>query len=499
MDRVFDVVIIGGGINGCGCAADAALRGLSVLLVEQDDLASKTSSSSSKLIHGGLRYLEYFDFKLVKKALNERQMLLKLAPHLVHPLPIVLPHNKNMRPAWLLRLGLYLYDHLSRTNKLPSSKLIRRSSQSSWFSPLIKSLNKGFLFYDCLTDDSRLTLTNALQAKESGAIILTQTALIDAHKKDGLWHLNLQTNTASPFQVLAKTVINAAGPWVEPVNKLLNIPMQHTLSLIKGSHVVVHKLYDGEHAYLLQHDDQRVIFVIPYHGHTMIGTTDVSFVGKLDDISIEKTEIDYLFELIGRYFNKQLHQSDIINSWSGVRPLLSATGKNASALSRDYSFHCSSHPLPASITIYGGKITTYRQLATEVIDQLRAVFPQLPDSTTQTNPLPGTLLGTMHFDEYQHHAKEKYHWLDENILIRYLNSYGTRTELILSKCKNMNDLGRCFGDTLFDVEVKYLLRKEWAKTSDDILWRRTKLGLRIDAEHQDALKKYLEAVTSPAQ
>ncbi len=490
MDRVFDVVIIGGGINGCGCAADAALRGLSVLLVEQDDLASKTSSSSSKLIHGGLRYLEYFDFKLVKKALNERQMLLKLAPHLVHPLPIVLPHEKNMRPAFILRAGLFLYDHLSRINKLPNSKFIKRPPESPWFLPLLKRLKKGFLFYDCVTDDARLTISNALQAKQHGSTILTQTTLITAQANDNLWHLTLQTNTNEPFQVFAKTVINAAGPWVEPVSKLLNISMHHTLSLIKGSHIVVHKLYEGDHAYLLQHEDKRVVFIVPYHGHTMIGTTDVPFTGKLDDISIDSNEIDYLFALIRRYFTKPLHASDIINSWSGVRPLLSATGKNASSLSRDYSIHFSTLPAP-SLTLYGGKITTYRQLAQEAIDQLRAVFPELPDSQTNSAPLPGAIKGSMDFDAYQQHAKEKYHWLNEEILKRYLDSYGTRCELILNGCTEISSLGYCFGDTLYAVEVNYLIREEWAKTCEDILWRRTKLGLRIDAEGKEALANYL--------
>jgi len=490
MDRVFDVVIIGGGINGCSCAADATLRGLSVLLVEQDDLASKTSSSSSKLIHGGLRYLEYLDFKLVKKALNERQMLLKLAPHLVHPLPIVLPHDKNMRPAWLLRIGLFLYDHLSRINRLPKSTFIHRTAHSAWFIPLMDRLNKGFLFYDCVTDDARLTIANALQAREHGATIMTQTRLIKAEINEKLWQLTLQTASSTPFQAMARTVINAAGPWVEPVNQLLQIPLQHTMSLIKGSHVVVHKLYEGEHAYLLQHDDKRVVFVIPYHGHTMIGTTDVPFTGKLDDVSIETCEIDYLFALIGRYFKKQLHQKDIINTWSGVRPLLSAIGKNSSALSRDYTWHFSSQPA-TSVTIYGGKITTHRQLANESINQLRVVFPGLGDSLTHSTPLPGAMYGSMTFNEYQNHAHDKYHWLNENTLLRYLNSYGTRTEILLDGCKDMIDLGFCFGDTLYQVEVNYLIREEWATSCEDILWRRTKLGLRIDAVSQIALTNYI--------
>ena len=491
MDTVFDLVIIGGGINGCGCAADAAQRGLSVLLVEQGDLASKTSSSSSKLIHGGLRYLEYFDFKLVKKALNERQILLNLAPHLVHPLPIVLPHQKKMRPAWLLRAGLFLYDHLSKINQLPHSTTVYRNNRPLLFSPLVNSINKGFLFYDGMTDDARLTLSNALQAQEHGAGIMTRTALLHADNDDNnVWRLTLQTDSSPPYQVFTKAVINAAGPWVEPVAKILHTPLEHTMSLIKGSHVLVHKLYEGDHAYLLQNDDHRVVFVVPYHGHTMIGTTDTILTGKLDDIGIDADEIDYLFKLVSRYMNKPLHSRDIITTWSGVRPLLSAKGPSASALSRDYRYHYSSHPAP-SITIYGGKITTYRQLASEAITQLRAVFPTLPDSSTHKTPLPGAMLGTMRFDEYQQHAQEKYHWLDEDILTRYLNTYGTRTELLLAGCNSIHDLGVCFSETLYQVEVNYLLRKEWAHTSDDILWRRTKLGLQLDAESRCDLDRYI--------
>lgn len=490
-DYVYDVVIIGGGINGCGCAADAALRGLSVLLCEQDDLASKTSSSSSKLIHGGLRYLEQYDFKLVKKALNERQLLLNLAPHLVHPLPIVLPHEKNMRPTWLLRAGLFLYDHLSRTNRLPKTKFITRNKQPTYFTQLINRLKKGFLFYDAVTDDARLTIVNALQAKENGATIMTNTALIKAEIIENKWQLTLKSKSNTLIQVRAKAVINAAGPWVESVNILLNQPHQHAMSLVKGSHVVVHKLYDGNHAYLLQHDDQRVVFVIPYHGHTMIGTTDIPFKDNQSDVCINADEIDYLFTLIKRYFNKQLRKDDIITTWSGIRPLLSAMDKNPSALSREYAYHFSTSPAPI-VTLYGGKITTYRKLAEEAITQLRPIFIDMPASISDTTPLPGATMGRMTFHEYQSYAREKYHWLDENTLKRYLDTYGTRTEKILANCHAVNDLGLFFSETLYQVEVDYLMREEWATTCDDILWRRTKSGLTMNAISVCALNQYIK-------
>ena len=492
LNSIYDVVIIGGGINGAGCAADAALRGLSVLLCEQGDLASKTSSSSSKLIHGGLRYLEQFDFKLVQKALNEREILSRLAPHLIHPLPIFIPHKSTMRPAWFVRVGLFIYDHLSRINTLPHSRLIRRRHKSPCFVPLEANIKKGFLFYDCKTDDARLTLVNALQAKTHGAVILTQTALVKAETIENQWHLTLQTASGKNIQVKARSVINAAGPWVTPVNQLLHLQDTHTLSLVKGSHLVVHKLYEGEHGYLLQHDDERIVFVVPYHGQTMIGTTEVPFSGNLNDVHIEPAEIDYLFALVKRYFNQHLLQSDIITTWSGVRPLIATSETNPSALSREYDCHFSNIEAPA-VCIYGGKITTYRQLAADAIDTLSEVFKHLPASNTAMVTLPGAKLSGMTLTEYKHYAIEKYHWLDDQTRDRYLSLYGTLMENILSDCTNIDDLGICFADTLYQVEVDYLIRHEWATCIEDILWRRTKLGLTMDATHQKLLSDYVQA------
>ena len=488
--KMIDVVIIGGGINGCGCAADAAMRGLSVLLCEEDDLASKTSSSSSKLIHGGLRYLEHFDFALVKKALSERQKLLQLAPHLVHPLPFVLPYQKKGRPLWMLRAGLFLYDHLSRANKLPPSKLIKREQHPTYFAPLSHAFDKGFLFYDCTTDDARLTLANALQAKQHGARIMAQTKLTHAEVVGKEWQLTLQPKAAPAIKIHAKTVINAAGPWVESVTQMLQIPLAHHISLVKGSHLVVPKLYEGEHAFMLQHEDKRIVFAIPYHGYTMVGTTEVAFNSAIDPIHIEKGEIDYLCSLINHYFDRKIDEADILHTWSGIRPLLSEVGKTSTALSRDYAYHFSTDPAPA-VTLYGGKITTYRQLALQTINQLRAVFPHLPDSRTHTTPLPGATLDNMDFASYQHYACKKYPWLDKEIRARYLECYGTRTEQVLDGCRNMSDLGIYFGNTLYQIEVDYLINEEWAHNSDDIIWRRTKLGLTMDDQGKKALDAYL--------
>ncbi|MDA9271879.1 glycerol-3-phosphate dehydrogenase [bacterium] len=490
MERTYDLAIIGGGINGCGCAADAAMRGLSVLLCEQDDIASKTSSSSSKLIHGGLRYLEYYDFALVKKALDEQQILLNVAAHLVHPLPFVLPHTKKARPNWLLRAGLFLYDHLSRTNTLPNHRYIQRNKQAQYFTPLAAHINDGFIYYDCTTDDARLTLANAIQAKKNNATILTQTALVAATTIDNQWQLTLQPQSSTPFQIKAKAIINATGPWAELTNQLLKIPMHHPLSHVKGSHIVVPKQYEGEHAYVLQHDDQRIVFVMPYHGKTLIGTTEVLFTKALNDVQIEPSEINYLCALTQRYFKRKLTSQDILYTWSGIRPLLSAQNKKPTALSRDYAFHFSTQPAPA-ITIYGGKITTYRKLALNVVNQLQIVFPELPASNTETTPLPGATLGQMNFSAYQTFARNKYAWLDSKTLNRYLDTYGTLTEVILKDCNKPPDLGRCFMPTLYQVEIDYLRCEEWANTVDDILWRRTKLGLSMDANNYQALNDYM--------
>jgi glycerol-3-phosphate dehydrogenase len=496
MEQPFDVVIIGGGINGCGCAADAALRGLRVLLCEQDDLASKTSSSSSNLIHGGLRYLENYDFGLVKKALNERQKLLKIAPHLIRPLPFVLPYQKNLRPFWLLRMGLFIYDHLSRANLLPHSKPIRRSKDFLYFNPLEINLKKGFLFYDAATDDARLTITNARQAKEYGAIIMPHTKLIQAETLDNQWELTLQKKNGSKLKILARSIINAAGPWTKNVSSLLKIPLQYEISLIKGSHLVVPKLYEGNHAYILQHDDKRIVFVTPYHGFSMIGTTDVVFSDDPERILIDPNEIDYLCTLFNRYFNQQLTDKDIISSWSGVRPLLADKNKAASTLSRDYAYHYTDNPAPA-VTIYSGKITTYRHLAQKAVDQLRTIFPDLQHSLTETTPLPGAFFESMTFSDVKQQAYKKYSWLDKKILDRYLNSYGARINNLLMNCSKISDLGIDFTQTLYQIEVDYLIKNEWASSSEDLLWRRTKLGLLFDDNAIKKLSVYLkEALAS---
>lgn len=492
MDPVYDVTIIGGGINGCGCAADAALRGLSVALCEQGDIASQTSSKSSKLIHGGLRYLEHFEFSLVKKSLKERQTLLDIAPHLVRPLPFFIPYQSNMRPLWLLRAGLYLYDHLSTNNTLPRTKILHRESGHSEFEILHSTINKGMFYYDGMTNDARLTITNALQANAHGAHIHTYTTLMDAQVIDGVWHLTLQRQNGQTLQLKSKTLINATGPWVQEVNERLHIPMTQSLALIKGSHLVVPALYQGEHAYLLQNNDQRIIFAIPYHGHTLVGTTDVPFSGSLDKVAIDEDEIHYLCAVINRFFKRPINKEQIITTWSGVRPLIASEGKSPSTLSRDYMLHQTHHPAPA-VTVYGGKITTYRQLAEDAIDRLKPYFPHLKPSATALTKLPGAATPSLGYQDYLVEARRQYHWLDPQTLMRYLNTYGTLTDQVLDGCHQDSDLGSCFMPTLYQNEVDYLIQKEWATTSDDILWRRTTLGLNQDDTIQERLQTYLES------
>jgi glycerol-3-phosphate dehydrogenase len=494
MDQVFDIAIIGGGINGCGCAADAALRGLSVILFEQDDLASKTSSSSTKLIHGGLRYLEHYEFGLVKKALEERQVLLNLAPHLVHPQSFILPYQKHMRPSWLLRLGLFFYDHLSRKNRLPKCKSIQRNKRNSYFNPLVDHLKRGFLFYDGATDDARLTITNAIAAKNHGAKINPHSKVIKAEAVNNLWQLTIQPTNGSVYRVFAKSIINAAGPWVESIAQLTKSAVKQEMTLVKGSHIVVPPIYEGKHAYFLQHEDKRVVFVIPYHGFSMIGTTDVPFTGELSKVTISNDEIDYLTTLVNSYFKAQISKKDILYSWSGVRPLLANDEKDAKALSRDYRYEFIKSPAPI-VTIFGGKITTYRQLAEEIVNQLAPVFPEMHHSTTKYTPLPGATLNGMDFAQYSNYAKEKYRWLDPDLLHRYLYSYGCSMELFLSQCTNMESLGKKYGPSLYQVEVDYLILEEWAKDCDDILSRRTKLGLSMDTESKKRLAEYLASIT----
>ncbi|WP_155080707.1 glycerol-3-phosphate dehydrogenase [Piscirickettsia salmonis] len=489
-----DLFIIGGGINGTGIAADAAGRGLTVTLCEQADLASATSSASSKLIHGGLRYLEHYEFSLVRKALAEREILLRKAPHIIRPLQFILPHQKHLRPAWLIRIGLFLYDHLAKRKFLPKSRAY--NLKTTLFGKNLKSkLKRGFSYYDCHVDDARLVVLNALSAKEQGTTILTRSKCIFAKRHNNmLWYIKVQDQQTQIIkEYTAKALINASGPWASTIlPNLTHAPTQYHLSLVKGSHIVIPKLYEGEHAYILQNADNRIVFTIPYEQNfTLIGTTDLNYEGDPAQVKINNEEIDYLINLVNDYFEPGMQKTDILWSYSGVRPLLNDESDTPSAITRDYKIIVDDqHGLPL-VNIFGGKITTYRALAEQTLEKLQPYFPAMTAPWTANDYLPGGDLGTKTFDKFYQRLQDQYPWLPKQLTLRLARSYGARIHCILRKCTSTTDLGQHFGNTLYEKEVKYLIEHEWAKTADDILWRRSKLGLHLTAEQQKQLIDWL--------
>lgn len=497
-NTIYDLFVIGGGINGCGIAADAAGRGLSVYLCEKDDLASHTSSASSKMIHGGLRYLEYYEFRLVREALAERDVLLNVAPHLIQPLRLVIPHNQLQRPAWMVRLGLWLYDHLGfhfgKTSKLPDSKPITLQADKLEGKPLKAELYRGFEYSDCKVDDARLVVLNAQAAQQHGASINTRTEFISGQRKDGLWQLRLR-NAEGEFTRQAKALVNAAGPWVDKiVNQQLNVHTQHHIELVKGSHIVLPKLYQGEHAYLLQNTDKRVIFAIPYHNNfTMIGTTDIDYKGDPNHVVIDQAEREYLCSVINRYFKKQITPADIVNEWSGVRPLQADDANNPSAVTRDYRLEVENDQGHAPVlSIFGGKITTYRRLAEHAMNKLKCYFPHIGQAWTATTPLPGGNLPNADLATYIQELAQKHPTLPLSLVSRWAMAYGTNTNIFAKDGLTIGDLGELFLSDLYQIEVDYLVQHEWAHSAEDILWRRTKLGLYAQASEVEILKRYLE-------
>jgi glycerol-3-phosphate dehydrogenase len=486
--QIYDVLVVGGGINGTGIAADCAGRGLSVLLCEQQDLASATSSNSSKLIHGGLRYLEHYEFRLVKEALAEREVLLKNAPHIMWPMIFRLPHQPHLRPAWLIRTGLFLYDHLAKRVTLPASRGIRFGADS----PLQSHIKKGFEYADGWVDDSRLVVSNALAAAEYGATIATRTRCIQARRQQDHWLITLQPAQQAAYQIKTRAIVNAGGPWVAKLfDEALEDKSPQNVRLVKGSHIVVPRLHTQPHAYMLQNQDQRIVFVIPFEDHfTLIGTTDVEYQGDPGKVHISDDEISYLLDISNNYFNKQLQPSDIVSSFSGVRPLLDDESASAQTVTRDYKLELSTQlgALPL-LSVFGGKITTYRKLAEAATDKLIEFFPQASGRWTATKPLPGG--DFVDVATLSSELQTLYPWLPEQIRKRYLRSYGSRSHLILQQATTIADLGHNFGHGLFAAEVKYLIAQEWACTAEDILWRRSKLGLYFTKEQTAALADFM--------
>jgi glycerol-3-phosphate dehydrogenase len=491
----YDLLVIGGGINGVGVARDAAGRGLSVLLCEQADLASGTSSASSKLIHGGLRYLEYYEFRLVREALAEREVLLGIAPHIIRPLRFVLPHDTSQRPAWMLRIGLFLYDHLSWRQRLPGSRGLRLGGTPEG-APLVPTLRRGFSYYDCWVDDSRLVALNALDAAERGATVLTRTRFVAAQRVDGVWSATLEDAAGTRRTVHARALVNAAGPWIARV-------LQHGfgkshynhLALVKGSHIVVPRLYEGDHAYILQHPDKRVVFIIPYlERFSLIGTTDVPFSGEPGDAACTPAEVDYLCEAVNRYLAHPVQRADVAWSFAGVRPLYNEEGTNPSAMSREYVLELDGGAYePPLLSLIGGKITAYRQVAGHALEKLRPWFPAMGRPWSAHAALPGGDLPGADFAAFLARLQAQRPWLPPAQARRLARAYGTRVEQVLGDARGPEALGEDFGAGLREREVRYLMTHEWARTPEDVLWRRSKLGLVLTAPEVARLGQWMLA------
>ncbi len=502
--RQVDLLVIGGGINGTGIARDAAGRGVSVLLCEKDDLASATSSASSKLIHGGLRYLEQYEFRLVREALAEREVLLNIAPHIVRPLRFVLPHDHTLRPVWMIRAGLFLYDRLAkRSPRLPGSRHIRLDDGSAFAQPMNEHIKQGFTYSDCQVDDSRLVVLTAMDAQSRGAQILTRTACLGARIHNGRWLVTLQDEQGRRLQVSAGVLVNAAGPWVENVQKTVHDPNANAhshLRLIKGSHLVTRKLYEGDHAYILQNDDKRIVFITPHRdAYSMIGTTDVDFQGDARTASISEEETDYLLSVVNRYLRQPVQRDDIVGSWAGVRPLYDDAKGRASAVTRDYVFDVTGGKdgEPAMLSIFGGKITTYRRLAEHALDKLQP-FLKLGPRWTATACLPGGQLHDLDPSDYLLKLQARYRWMDPGLLARLVAAYGAMTTEIIGDADSVNGLGMHFGHGLYEAEARWLINREWAQTTQDILWRRTRLGLKFSEGQQRTLEHWLAGRTLAA-
>lgn len=488
-----DVLVVGGGINGSGIARDAAGRGLSVILCEKDDLASHTSSASSKLIHGGLRYLEYYEFGLVRKALIEREVLMRSAPHIISPLRFVMPHMKGLRPAWMLRVGLFMYDMLARRELLPGSCGInlRRHVVGDC---LKTEFCRGFMYSDGWVDDARLVVLNAMDAAEKGATILTRTHCESVLQKDGKWHARLRANLTGSADTLtevkARCLVNATGSWAAQFQQT-SAPHQvgKTLRLVKGSHIVVKRLFDHPYAYIFQHPDGRIVFAIPYEKEfTLIGTTDLDYRGDINKVTIAADEIDYLCDLSSLYFKQTLRPVDVVWSYSGVRPLVDDGEKDAKAITRDYRLELDESGAPL-LTVFGGKITTYRKLAEDAIDLIAPVLSNTQSAWTASACLPGGDIhgaqpnnrSVLEFATFITNVQKQYHWLPASLVQRYAHAYGTRIHHLLKGCTSISQMGDMIADNLYVIEVDYLMKFEWARTATDILWRRSKLGLHLPA------------------
>lgn len=516
-DDLYDLVVIGGGINGVGIARDAAGRGLKVLLVEKGDFAGATSSASSKLIHGGLRYLEYYEFRLVREALAERERLLAIAPHIAWPMNFVMPHVASLRPRWMIRTGLFLYDRLGGRISLAKSKAVVLTN-SILGQPLKDMFTRGFTYSDAWVDDARLVLLNALSAQKHGAVLLPRVSFEQAKRVDDEWQIEIKPTEAHPFleqtssHIRAKMLVNASGPWVSQVQaKIQNTPPADEghkkksaeeigqIRLVQGSHMVVPRCYEGNHAYILQHTDRRVIFMLPYErDYTLIGTTDLPLDDPNQLPKMTDEEVDYLCGAVNHYLEKELTPADVIWRYSGVRPLMDdGDVENASAVSRDYELKIDDVDGKAPLlTVMGGKLTTYRKLAEHAMDDLAKFCTNLPVGWTDKEPLDGGDIpqGWNGFAAWQSEFIQQYPQLDQEFLASITRRYGTVTRDVLGNAQTMADLGQYFGGGLYESEVHYLRSHEWAWQADDVMWRRTKCGLHMSEGERAAFTQWFKSL-----
>lgn len=493
--RMIDLFIIGGGINGAGIARDAAGRGLSVILCEKDDLAQGTSSRSGKLVHGGLRYLEYYEFRLVREALIEREVLLNSASHIIWPMRFVLPHSPDDRPAWLVRLGLFLYDHLGGRKKLPGTRSLdlRRDPEGA---PIKDKYVKGFEYSDCWVDDARLVVLNAVGAAEKGAEILTRTACTSARRENGGWTIQMRDERTGEMRtVRARVVVNAGGPWVNDiVGRVAGSNSRRNVRLVKGSHIIVPKFWEGQHAYLVQNHDKRVIFINPYEGDkALIGTTDIPYEGAPEEVEAEETEVEYLLAAVNRYFKETLRREDVLETFSGVRPLFDDGQGNPSAVTRDYTFDLDETDGAPLLSVFGGKITTFRKLSEHAIEKIAKFFPTMGGNWTRQAILPGGEIENADFIQFTESLRRTYSWMPRALIHHYGRLYGSRIDKIIGSATALDGLGRHFGAHLYEAEVRYLMANEWAMTAEDILQRRTKQGLHLSESEKAAFSAWFES------
>jgi glycerol-3-phosphate dehydrogenase len=495
LDRIFDLAIIGGGVNGCGIARDAVGRGNSVFLCEMNDLASGTSSWSTKLVHGGLRYLEYYEFRLVREALIEREILWKIAPHIIRPLRFVLPHHDGLRPAWLLRLGLFLYDHIGGRKLLPATRSVNLARDEVG-KPLVPNrYTKGFEYSDCFVDDARLVVLTARDAADRGAEIRTRSRAVEIRQADGLWQVTVEdTSSRTRTTIKARALVNAGGPWVEDVLRSgAGVNARAKVRLVQGSHIVVRKLYDHDRAYMFQNSDGRIVFVIPYQDDfTLIGTTDRDFDGDPANVKASTEEIKYLCDSVSEYLAQPVTPEDVVWTYAGVRPLYDDGASEAKAATRDYVFELDTPGGVPLLSIYGGKITTYRRLAEEALERL-APYLRSAEGWTAKSPLPGGDLDVSAIPALAAELIRDYRFLSDAHASRLAHAYGTRASRLLGNAKSLADLGQSFGASLTESEVRYLMSSEWARTAEDVVWRRSKLGLRLSSAEIAALDEWMAA------